>query len=283
MATTTGETMQRIEEAVAAVRALGGPAPRVGLVLGSGLGAFADRLENKRVLNYRHIPHFPNSSVEGHAGELVLGSLHGIEVACMKGRVHGYEGYDAADVVFPIRVLGQLGVKVLVLTNAAGCINPEWLPGDLMRMTDHINLSGRNPLVGANVAGLGPRFPDMSKAYDPRLGRALEVAAERLGLPIRAGVYVGLLGPSYETPAEIRMLRVLGGDAVGMSTVGEAIAASHMGIPVAGISCLTNMAAGILDQPLNHAEVTETANRVRGAFVGLLDAFLPLAVEAVGA
>lgn len=278
-----GGWLPRIDEAARALREICDGTPDVAVVLGSGLGAFADRLEHPRSLPFTALPHFPASSVVGHAGRVVCGTLHGVKVVVLQGRVHGYEGYSAPQAVFPVRVLCRLGIKALVLTNAAGCINPAWAPGDLMRLTDHLNLSGRNPLVGHNEAGLGPRFPDLSKAYDPRLGRALADAAARQGLPLRAGVYVCLLGPSYETPAEIRMLRTLGGDAVGMSTVPEVIAAAHMGVPVAGISCLTNMAAGILDQPLSHAEVTETADRVRDQFVALLAEFLPLAVAAVRA
>jgi purine-nucleoside phosphorylase len=280
---TTGDTrwLTRIDEAAAAVNALGGGRPDVGVVLGSGLGAFADLLEDARRLPFAQVPHFPVSSVVGHAGQVVAGRIGGVRAVVMQGRVHGYEGYDAQEVVFPIRVLCRLGIKALVVTNAAGCVRTDWAAGDLMRISDHLNLSGRNPLVGPNEAGLGPRFPDMSNAYDPRLSAAIEAAAAQTGLSLRAGVYACLLGPSYETPAEIRMLRTLGADAVGMSTVPEVIAAAHMGVPVAGLSCLTNMAAGILDQPLSHAEVTETADRVRDRFVALLAALLPKAVAAV--
>jgi purine-nucleoside phosphorylase len=273
--------LPRIDAAVRALRDVCGGTPDVGVVLGSGLGAFADRLEGARSLPFSEVPHFPVSSVVGHAGRVVAGTLGGVRAVVMQGRVHGYEGYSAQEVVFPIRVLCRLGIKALVLTNAAGCINPSWAAGDLMRIDDHINLSGRNPLVGHNEPGLGPRFPDLSRAYDPRLLRAVDAASRAADVPLRAGTYVCLLGPSYETPAEIRMLRTLGGDAVGMSTVPEVIAAAHMGVPVAGLSCLTNMAAGILDQPLSHAEVTETADRVRDRFIALLSALLPRAVEAV--
>jgi purine-nucleoside phosphorylase len=280
---TTEETgwLGRIDEAAAAVTALGGGRPDVGVVLGSGLGAFADLLEDARSLPFAQVPHFPVSSVVGHAGRIVVGRIGGVRAVVMQGRVHGYEGYDAQEVVFPIRVLCRLGVRALVVTNAAGCVRPDWAAGDLMRISDHVNLSGRNPLVGHNEAALGPRFPDMSRAYDPRLLAAVDAAATGTGLTLRTGVYACLLGPSYETPAEIRMLRTLGADAVGMSTVPEVIAAAHMGVPVAGLSCLTNMAAGILDQPLSHAEVTETADRVRDQFVALLAALLPKAVAAV--
>ena len=273
----------RIDEAVAQIRKLDAAPPVVGVVLGSGLGKFVERLENARALPFRDIPHFPVSSVVGHAGQLVMGTHGGVRVVAMAGRVHGYEGYSPQEVVFPIRVLGRLGVRALVLTNAAGCVNAGWQAGDLMRITDHINLSGRNPLIGPNDARLGARFPDLSNAYDRRLAAVMEDAAKEHGIALRAGVYAHLFGPSYETPAEIRMLRILGGDAVGMSTVPEVIAAAHMGIPVAGISCLTNMAAGILDQPLSHVEVTETAARVNGTFIKLLDTFLPRAAAVVGA
>lgn len=273
--------LERIDEAAALVRSLAPGPPDIAVVLGSGLGAFADALEAPTGLAFSDIPHFPASSVVGHAGRLVAGTLRGARVVVLQGRVHGYEGYSAAEVAFPTRVVCRLGVRALVLTNAAGCLNPAWAPGELMRLTDHLNLSGRNPLVGPNEPALGPRFPDLSRTYDPRLARALEEAAAALGLPLRAGVYACLLGPSYETPAEIRMVRALGGDAVGMSTVPEAIAAAHMGVPVVGISCLTNMAAGLLDQPLSHAEVTETADRVREAFIALLAELMPRALAAL--
>lgn len=273
--------LPRIDEAVRAVRGICDGPPEVGVVLGSGLGAFADLLTDAQSLPFSAFPHFPVSSVVGHAGRVVSGRIGGVRAIVLQGRVHGYEGYSPQEVVFPIRVLCRLGIKALVLTNAAGCINPAWAAGDLMRIDDHLNLSGRNPLVGPNESALGPRFPDLSTAYDPRLRRAVAAAAEARGVALRAGTYVCLLGPSYETPAEIRMLRTLGGDAVGMSTVPEAIAAAHMGVPVAGISCLTNMAAGILDQPLSHAEVTETADRVRDQFVALLAELLPRALAAV--
>lgn len=267
----------RVEAAAARAREEIGTSHTVGVVLGSGLGAFAERLTNARSLPYSLLPHFPTSSVIGHAGRLVAGRLGDVDVTVLAGRVHGYEGYSPQEVAFPIRVLCRLGIRALVITNASGCINAAWMPGDLMRITDHINLSGRNPLVGPNDARLGPRFPDMSRAYDPRLGAALDEAAAGCNLRLRQGVYAHVLGPSYETPAEIRMMRVLGGDAVGMSTVPEVIAAVHAGVPVAGIACLTNMAAGILDKPLSHAEVTATADRVGEQFIALLETFVPRA------
>ena len=270
-----------IAEAVDRARFICDGTPDIGIVLGSGLGSFVDRLSDAKSVPFAEIPHFPQSSVVGHAGKLVCGRLGDVRVVAMAGRVHSYEGYHPRDVVFPIRVLGRLGIRALVVTNAAGCINAAWNAGDLMRIADHINFTGRNPLEGPNDESFGERFPDMSHAYDPRLARALGAAADATGATLRTGVYAGVLGPSYETPAEIRMLRILGADAVGMSTVFEVIAAAHMKIPVAGISCLTNMAAGILGQPLTHAEVTATADRVRGAFVSLLEEFLPRAVAAV--
>jgi purine-nucleoside phosphorylase len=269
-----------IEQAVAAVRTRAkGIAPKVGIVLGSGLGAFADRLENRVAIPYSELPHFPKSSVVGHASNLVLGTIGGTPIVAMQGRVHYYEGYSPTEVVFPIRVLCRLGIKTLVVTNAAGGINRDFQPGDLMAITDHINLSGFNPLRGPNEEQLGARFPDMSEAY----GRALTAKAiecgTRIGLTMRSGIYAILAGPSYETPAEIRMLARLGADAVGMSTVPEVIAARHMGVKVAGISCITNLAAGISETPLSHEEVGETAGRVREVFCELLAEFLPEAAR----
>ena len=284
--TTSGEHegidwFARVEAAAARARDDLGGTHTIGVVLGSGLGAFADRLTKPRSLPFSSIPHFPTSSVAGHSGRIVAGRLGDVDVIVLAGRVHQYEGYTPQEVAFPIRVLCRLGIRALVITNASGCINMAWSPGDLMRITDHINLTGRNPLVGPNDARLGPRFPDMSRAYDPRLGVALDAAAASCGVPLRHGVYAHVLGPSYETPAEIRMMRVLGGDAVGMSTVPEVIVAGHAGVPVAGIACLTNMAAGVLDQPLSHAEVTATANRVRDQFIAVLETFLPRAAAIV--
>lgn len=260
--------------------AIGGNAD-VGVILGSGLGPFADRLQAPRTLPFSQIPSFPTSSVVGHDGRLVAGSLGAVPVVALAGRVHGYEGYTAEEVAFPVRVLARLGIRALVITNSSGCINAAWAPGDLMRISDHLNLSGRNPLVGPNDARLGPRFPDLTRAYDPRLAAALDAAAATCEVTLRSGVYAQMLGPSYETPAEIRMLRVLGADAVGMSTVPEVIAAAHAGVPVAGIACLTNMAAGILDQPLSHEEVTGTAGRMRDRFIALLEAFVPRCLPAL--
>jgi purine-nucleoside phosphorylase len=255
----------------------------VGVVLGSGLGGFAEVLEGARALAFSQLPGFPKATVEGHKGWLVAGSLKGVPVLVLQGRLHGYEGHDAALVAFPARLLGVLGARALVVTNAAGGANPSFAPGDLMRITDHINLTGRNPLIGPNEDALGPRFPDLSRAYDPRLAGALEEAAKQIGQTLRTGVYLQMTGPSYETPAEIRMARALGADAVGMSTVPEVIAAAHMGVPVAGISCITNLAAGIAEHPLTHQEVIEVARQAEGKFIDLLCAFLPRAFAAVPA
>src|SRR5580658_3416388 len=248
--------------------------PSIGVVLGSGLGAFAEELENRSEIPYREIPGWPGSTAVGHAGKLVIGELEGIGVAVMAGRAHLYEGTSPAQSVYGVRVLGALGVRSMVFTNAAGGINLAYQRGGLVLITDHINLQGCNPLVGPNDDSLGPRFPDMSEAYSRAyLEIAMQVAAE-LGIAVSEGVYAGLLGPSYETPAEIRYLRTIGADLVGMSTIAEVIAARQMGIKVLAISCVTNMAAGILDQPLNHQEVLATAERVKGDFAGLLRAVL---------
>jgi purine-nucleoside phosphorylase len=249
--------------------------PRIGIVLGSGLGGFASQLSDATRIPYANIPGFPRSTAVGHAGEMVLGKTGNIAVAVMQGRVHLYEGYSPQEVAFPTRVFGRMEIRALILTNAAGGINREFQKGTLVAITDHINLQGQNPLVGANDDRFGPRFPDMTQAYwKPYLEIALQ-AGRKLGKPVLQGVYVGLLGPSYETPAEIRYLRVIGADLVGMSTVPEVIAARHMGLKVLAISCVTNMAAGILDQPLSHDEVLETGRRVQGDLVALLQTVLP--------
>ncbi|MEN9796494.1 MAG: hypothetical protein RL653_190 [Pseudomonadota bacterium] len=267
-----------LQETLAVIRARApGLSPEVGIILGSGLGDFADTLEDRVAIPYQELPHFPHSSVPGHAGRLVLGKLGGRTVVAMQGRVHAYEGYSNVQVAFPARVLCGLGIRTLVVTNAAGGIHADLRPGDLMIISDHVNLSGWNALTGPNDDRLGPRFPDMSHAYHPELRRLLGKVARAQGLQLREGVYAMVAGPSYETPAEIRMLRTLGADAVGMSTVPEVVAASHMGVRVAGISCITNLAAGIGHQPLSHEEVAETAGRVRNVFVRLLSEFLPAA------
>lgn len=266
---------ERIQEAVDSVKGKCSLIPEIGVVLGSGLGEFAAQVEEKMIIEYADIPHFKKVSVAGHAGRLVLGKVDSVSVAVLQGRYHYYEGYDIADVVFPVRVLAKLGIKSLLLTNAAGGINPELKPGNLMVIRDHINLLGINPLRGTNDERLGPRFPDMSAVYDPEFQDIIATAEEEIGLAAKKGVYLALSGPSYETPAEIRMLAALGADAVGMSTVPEAICARHMGLRVAGISCITNLAAGISKQPLSHQEVTETAERVKGDFIKLLKLVVP--------
>ncbi|MGC1202727.1 MAG: purine-nucleoside phosphorylase [Candidatus Acidiferrales bacterium] len=254
--------------------------PRIVLVLGSGLGAFADELSESVRVPYGKIPGFPHSTAIGHAGRLVIGKVEGVAVAAMQGRVHLYEGYSAKDVTFPMRVFGRMGVRAAILTNAAGGINLQFNQGALVVIRDHINLQGVNPLIGPNDERFGTRFPDMSEAYSKPFAQIALEEARRLGIEIHTGVYAAVSGPTYETPAEIRFLRTIGADLVGMSTVPEAIAARHMGIRVLGISCVTNMAAGILDQPINHLEVLETTERVKTQFVGLLRAVLPrLAAE----
>jgi purine-nucleoside phosphorylase len=249
--------------------------PKIGVVLGSGLGGFADELSDAVRVPYSQIPSFPRSTAVGHAGQMVIGNAGGIAVVVMQGRVHLYEGLSAEQVAFPVRVLGRMGIRALIVTNAAGGINTKYKQGALVVISDHINLQGQNPLVGVNDEHFGPRFPDMTEAYcKPYREMAVE-AARKLGQTVHEGVYAGLLGPSYETPAEIRYLREVGADLVGMSTIAEVIAAWHMGIKVLAISCVTNMAAGILDQPLNHQEVLDTAERVKGDFTALLKAVLP--------
>ena len=249
--------------------------PQVGVVLGSGLGAFAGELSGPIEIPYHDIPGWPGSTAVGHAGKLVIGKLDDVNIAAMCGRAHLYEGYTAAQVTFGVRVLGSLGVKSMVFTNAAGGINLELQRGGLVLISDHINLQGTNALVGPNDDSLGPRFPDMSEAYSKQFrGIARSVAAE-VCVPISEGVYAAMLGPSYETPAEIRFLRTIGADVVGMSTVAEVTVANHMGIKVLGISCVTNMAAGILQQKINHEEVLETGAMVRDTLVRFLRALLP--------
>jgi len=240
--------------------------PEIGLILGSGLGILADEIEDAVAIPYSEIPNFPVSTVHGHAGQLVIGQLSGKTVIAMQGRFHHYEGYTMDKVTFPVRVMKLLGVEKLIVTNAAGGVNKEFTPGDLMLITDHINMMG-NPLIGANDDRFGPRFPDMSTAYDKEFQQMARTVAADLNIAIQEGVYLGLTGPTYETPAEIRMIRTLGGDAVGMSTVPEVIVANHSSMRVLGISCITNMAAGILDQPLNHEEVIETTEKVKNTFL----------------
>jgi purine-nucleoside phosphorylase len=264
----------RVREAADAIRARVDDVPRIAIVLGSGLGDFATTLTDAVTIPYASVPHWPASSVIGHDGTLVVGRTAGHTVAALAGRVHVYEGHDLQTVTFAIRTIGLLGVRTLILTNAAGGVNTEFAQGALMVIDDHINLIGDNPLVGPNDERFGPRFPDMTEVYSRRLRAIADKAGESLGMMLPHGVYAALLGPSYETPAEIRYLRTIGADAVGMSTVPEAIAARHMGLEVLGLSCITNMAAGVLPTPLDHAEVMETARRVRGAFIGLLEGII---------
>ena len=255
--------------------------PRIALVLGSGLGAFADEFADAAKIPYAEIPHFPQSTAIGHAGKLIIGNVGDVSVAGMQGRVHLYEGYSAKEVAFPIRVFARMGVKAVILTNAAGGIKREFVQGRLVAIRDHINLQGVSPLTGPNDERFGLRFHDMTAAYDRRFREMTVGEGNRMGIGMYEGVYAGLLGPSYETPAEIRFLRGIGADLVGMSTVPEVIAARHSGIRVLGISCVTNAAAGILDRPLNHLEVLETAERVKGQFIGLLKAVIPRIAEAI--
>jgi purine-nucleoside phosphorylase len=264
----------QVQAAVELVRSKSSAVPDVAVVLGSGLGDFASSLERQTSIRYEDIPNWPAARVVGHEGRLVMGAAADRPVLALAGRAHFYEGHDLRSVTFATRVLGALGVKVLVLTNAAGGINTAFAPGDLMIIDDHINLLGSNPLVGPNDERFGVRFPDMTNVYSPRLRQIADEAAVRQGLALRNGIYAGCHGPSYETPAEIRYLRSIGADAVGMSTVPEAIVARHMGVEVLGISCITNLAAGVLPQPLNHEEVLETAKRVRGKFLSLLNGII---------
>lgn len=244
--------------------------PKIGLILGSGLGVLADEIEEAVKIKYNEIPNFPVSTVEGHAGQLVVGSLQGKDVVAMQGRFHYYEGYTQQEITFPVRVMKALGVDTIIVTNAAGGANIDFKPGDLMVIKDHINLSGNNPLIGSNDNRLGPRFPDMSTAYKPNFVQLVKDCAKELDMEIQEGVYAFFSGPTYETPAEVKMARILGADAVGMSTAPEVIVASHSGMDVIGISCITNMAAGILDQPLNHEEVIETTQKVKAEFLSLV-------------
>lgn len=264
------DEMKRIDEAAAKVLAVCGKAD-IGVILGSGLGEYAEALEDAVKLPYSEIPGFPRSTVAGHAGMWCCGTLYGKRVVMMQGRFHYYEGYGMKDVTLPVRVMQKIGVKTLIVTNAAGGVNLGYHPGELMVIGDIFSMTAQNPLIGPNLDAFGPRFPDMSCAFDKELRALAHECANEQGFALREGVYAQMTGPTYETPAEIRMLRTLGADAVGMSTVPEVIVARHGGMRVLGISCITNMAAGILDQPLNHAEVTETANRVKGQFRNLLD------------
>lgn len=266
-----GTLFGRVEQAAAMLRGRCGALPETAIVLGSGLGPFADTVRDAVTTDYDDIPHWPSASVVGHAGRLVTGTIAGKRVAVLSGRAHLYEGHDLATVAFATRVMGRLGVTQIILTNASGGINTSFAAGSLMIIDDHINLQGTSPLTGSNDDRLGPRFPDMSEVYSSRLRRIADAVARDKAIPVVHGTYVCLPGPNYETPAEIRFLRMIGADAVGMSTVPEAIAARHMGIEVLGISCIANMAAGVLPVPLNHEDILETARRVQGTFVSLLE------------
>lgn len=269
------DLMDRLHQAAALIRTRTAITPSVGIVLGSGLGSFAARIEDAVRIPYAGIPGMYAPSAEGHTGELVLGHIQGKPVACLAGRLHQYEGHSAQEVVFGVRLLGLLGVRDLVLTNAAGGIRTEYEQGALVLITDHINFQGTNPLIGPNTDSLGPRFPDMTEAYSPKLRQIAHEAAASAGVKLHEGVYIALLGPSFETPAEIRAFRTLGADLVGMSTVPEVIAANHMRMRCLGISCVTNLAAGISPNKLSHQEVLETGELVRGKFESLLVELLP--------
>lgn len=265
---------ENVQAAVHAIRGRANVTPTIGLVLGSGLGAYANGLAKSVAIDYADIPHFPRSHVQGHQGRLVLGERAGVSCVAMQGRVHMYEGHSAATVSFPMRVLVALGAKIVIVTNAAGGLNPAWKPGTLMLIRDHIDMLRDHALRGANDDRLGPRFPDMTNAYCPRLRALVKTAAAQAKIHLEEGVYVAMPGPTYETPAEVRMLQVIGADATGMSTVPEVVVARHMGARAIGISCITNQAAGISGGELSHDEVTETATRVRATFETLLDTIL---------
>jgi purine-nucleoside phosphorylase len=274
MSHTEPSVAERLEETVRAVRAKVSLAPRVGVVLGSGLGAFADGLTDLVKLPYETLPHLPASKVVGHAGNLCFGHIEDVPVVCMQGRVHVYEGHPLWQVVHGVRTMARLGVSCVLITNAAGGVEAGWAAGDLMIISDHLNLSGMHPLLGPNEEALGTRFPDMTNAYDPLLREQLREVSKAEGLPLREGVYAALSGPSYETPAEIRMLRTLGAQAVGMSTVPEVIALRHMRVRAAALSCITNMAAGLGAGELDHKEVEETAKARRADLQRLLKGWI---------
>ena len=267
---------ERIHAAADFIAARTSIRPQVGLILGSGLGDYADTLEDRVVIPFSSIPDFPQATVEGHTGAFVFGTRQGKPVVALQGRLHYYEGHSMQDLTLPVRIMALLGVKTLILTNAAGGVNYNFVPGDLMLMTDHINYSGNNPLIGANMPEFGPRFPDVSDLYSKDLRRKILNAATAQGISLQQGVYMMFTGPNYETPAEVRMARIVGADAVGMSTVPEALVAAQCGIQVVGISCITNMACGILNQPLNHQEVIEVAALVHNKFHNLVTLILGL-------
>lgn len=266
---------RKVDESVGYIKdVIGDIKPQVGLILGSGLGPLGEQINNSIILEYKDIPYFPVSTVEGHAGRLIFGDFGGQNVLVCQGRFHYYEGYTLQEVTYPVRIMQALDIRVLVVTNAAGAINKSFSPGDLMLIEDHLNLLGDNPLMGKNDLELGPRFPDMSEAYSKNLRNLAYEAAADLGMTLQVGIYAAFSGPSYETPAEIHYLRAIGADAVGMSTVPEVIVASHAGMNILGISCITNMAAGVLDRKLGHEEVVDTANKVKTKFICLLKKIL---------
>ena len=273
-ATAQSGMREQLQQSVEFIRSEWSERPDIGIILGSGLGEYAESFTQPTIIPYADIPHFPRSTVVGHRGQLVCQRRHNLNVVVMQGRFHYYEGYTMAQVTFPVRVLALLGIQRLLVTNAAGGINPAFQAGDFMRITDHINLMGVNPLRGLHEEQFGARFPDMTEAYHRADGEMITQVAARLAIPLQQGVYVGLSGPSYETPAEIRMLQRIGGDAVGMSTVPEVIVANQMGVRVAGISCVTNLAAGLTAAKLDHQEVIETSNRVKRQFIELLDGII---------
>jgi purine-nucleoside phosphorylase len=262
--------MNKILEASQFIQSRISVKPKIGIVLGSGLGIYIDQIQNKTIISYDEIPHFKRTSVEGHSGALIVGEVRGVPVVAMQGRVHAYEGYAMEDIVLPVRALALLGIEILFLTNASGGINADFHPGDLVTISDHINLSGRNPLVGPNIPELGPRFPDMGNAYDRELRELLHAVGKNHHVELKSGVYCSVLGPTYETPAEIRMLRIVGADLVGMSTVPEVIAANHLGLKVAGVACVTNYAAGIKQEKLSHADVKKVAEKAMVGFATVL-------------
>lgn len=269
------QVYQKIKEAVETIHRHTPLQPEIGLILGSGLGSVAEQVVEPTVIPYSDIPHFYRTSIEGHMGKMILGKMNGVPVVVMQGRFHFYEGHSMENVVFPTRTLCGLGIHTLLITNAAGAVNTRYRPGDLMLIEDHINLMGDNPLKGPHLAELGPRFPDLTEAYNPECLGTLRSIAHELEIPIHSGVYAGLSGPTYETPAEIRMLRTLGADAVGMSTIPESIAANHQGIRVAGISCITNLAAGLSSHKLSHHEVVETSKLGAGKMTRILTTAIP--------
>ncbi len=270
---------QKIREAVEAIQGRSALKPEIGIILGSGLGVIADDLKDSIRIPYTEIPHFHGTSIEGHAGQMILGMFHGVPTVFLQGRFHLYEGYSMEEVVFPTRTICGLGIQTLILTNAAGGVNTRFRPGDLMLIEDHLNIMGDNPLKGPNLAQLGPRFPDLSEAYSRECFEVMKEAAKDAETPVHSGIYAGLLGPTYETPAEIRMYRTLGADAVGMSTVPEAIAANHLGVRVAGLSCITNLAAGLSPQKLSHQEVINNSRIGAGRMKKILEVAVPRLVH----